>query len=40
MKKNDISNDELEFGLIDNDGSFNLLDDEEACVNNYIDDGM
>lgn len=34
-------NEDLEFGLIDNDGSFNLLDDEEAnTFDNYSDDGM
>ena len=31
---------DLEFGLIDNDGNLNLIDDEENTTNNYSDDGM
>lgn len=41
MKNIETSNDDLEFGLIDNDGSFNLLDDEESnMVNDFSDEEM
>ena len=41
MKDIETNNEDLEFGLIDNEGSFNLLDDEENnSFDNYSDDGM
>lgn len=41
MKNIETNNDDLEFGLIDNDGDFNLLDDEETnTLNDFSDEEM
>lgn len=41
MKNIETNNDDLEFGLIDNDGDFNLLDDEETnALNDFSDEEM